>query len=424
MTPYCTPERSGRALRRDSYRFFALSGTSPCPYVEEQTRNRPPPENTLASRPSIALVCTRISRSSSVSSTSWATSCAVPVMVPTRMVSSSAIGFCRRAPLAFRYAWHYTACSFLGKHYTAFVSAPSIDIKKSSQHIVNAKQSSSYRNQDYLTMLGDRVRETRTKRGQSRKLLAVESGVSERYLAQLEAGQGNVSILLLRQIASALELSLTELLAEGHDEAAELALTTQFLKRLPRQKLAAVHSQLVRDYGNARDERMKRIALIGLRGAGKSTLGAKLARVLAASFVELDREIEREAGTSLSEIFLLYGQSGYRRYERRSLERVLERNERAVIATGGSIVSEPGTYELLLSACFTVWLKAEPEEHMARVIAQGDTRPMAGNDQAMEDLRRILDGRAVLYGQADVTVDTAGKTPEQSLSALRKAVAA
>ena len=273
-------------------------------------------------------------------------------------------------------------------------------------------------------MLGDRVRETRTKRGQSRKQLAADSGVSERYLAQLEAGQGNVSILLLRQIASALELPLTELLAEGRDEAAELALTTQFLKRLPRQKLAAVHSQLVRDYGNARDERMKRIALIGLRGAGKSTLGAKLAKVLAAPFVELDREIEREAGTSLSEIFLLYGQSGYRRYERRSLERVLEKNERAVIATGGSIVSEPGTYELLLSSCFTVWLKAAPEEHMARVIAQGDTRPMAGNDQAMEDLRRILEGRAMLYRQADVVVDTAGKSVEKSLAELRKSIAA
>jgi XRE family aerobic/anaerobic benzoate catabolism transcriptional regulator len=168
---------------------------------------------------------------------------------------------------------------------------------------------------------------------------------------------------------------------------------------------------------------MKRIALIGLRGAGKSTLGTKLAKALAVPFVELDREIEREAGTSLSEIFLLYGQAGYRRYERRCLERILEKNERAVIATGGSIVSEPGTYELLLSSCFTVWLKAAPEEHMARVIAQGDTRPMAGNDQAMEDLRRILEGRAMLYGQADVVVDTEGKSVEKSLAELRKAVA-
>lgn len=277
---------------------------------------------------------------------------------------------------------------------------------------------------DYLARLGDRVREARARRGMSRKQLAAGSGVSERYLAQLETGQGNVSILLLRQIASALELPLTELLAEDSGDTVELTLTTQFLKRLPRQKLAAVRSQLVRDYGSAQGERMKRIALVGLRGAGKSTLGARLARTLSVPFVELDREIEREAGTSLSEIFLLYGQAGYRRYERRCLERVIEKHNRAVIATGGSIVSEPGTYEFLLSACFTVWLKAEPEEHMARVIAQGDTRPMAGNEQAMEDLRRILEGRAALYRQADVTVDTARKTPEQSLSALRKAVAA
>jgi XRE family transcriptional regulator, aerobic/anaerobic benzoate catabolism transcriptional regulator len=296
-------------------------------------------------------------------------------------------------------------------------------------HIKTPTQKPIYKNNregesehDYLAALGERVREARARRGMSRKLLARDSEVSERYLAQLESGQGNVSILLLRQIASALNLPLTELLAEDTGDAVELTLTTQFLKRLPRQKLAAVRLQLVRDYGSAHDERIKRIALIGLRGAGKSTLGAKLAKALSAPFVELDREIEREAGTSLSEIFLLYGQAGYRRYERRSLEKVLEKNERAVIATGGSIVSEPGTYDLLLSACFTVWLKAEPEEHMARVIAQGDTRPMAGNDQAMEDLRRILDGRAVLYGEADVTVDTAGKTPEQSLSALRKAV--
>ena len=297
-------------------------------------------------------------------------------------------------------------------------------LKKPSQRPVYAKEKDSHSERDYLAALGDRVREVRARRGMSRKLLAADSGVSERYLAQLEAGQGNVSILLLRQITSALSLPLTELLAEDSSDAVELTLTTQFLKRLPRQKLAAVRSQLVRDYGSAQDERMKRIALIGLRGAGKSTLGAKLAKVLGAPFVELDREVEREAGTSLSEIFLLYGQAGYRRYERRCLEKVLEKNDSAVIATGGSIVSEPGTYELLLSACFTVWLKAEPEEHMARVIAQGDTRPMAGNDQAMEDLRRILEGRAVLYRQADVTVDTAGRTPEQSLSALRNAVAA
>ena len=297
-------------------------------------------------------------------------------------------------------------------------------MKKAPLRAAAAKDVGADRERDYLLLLGEKLREARARRGKSRKVLAADSGVSERYLAQLEAGLGNVSILLLRQIAAALELPLTELLAEEARQDAELNLTTQFLKRLPRQKLAAVHSQLLRDYGNARDERMKRIALIGLRGAGKSTLGTKLAKVLGAPFVELDREVEREAGTSLSEIFLLYGQAGYRRYERRSLERVLEKNDRAVIATGGSIVSEPGTYDLLLSSCFTVWLKAAPEEHMARVLAQGDTRPMAGNDQAMEDLRRILEGRAMLYRQADVVVDTAGKSVDKSLAELRKSVSA
>src|SRR5258708_32138623 len=165
----------------------------------------------------------------------------------------------------------------------------------------------------------------------SRKLVARDSEVSEGYLAQVEAGHGNVSILLLRQIATALNLSLTELLAEDSGDAVELTLTTQFLKRLPRQTLAAVRSQLARDYGSARDERMKRIALIGLRGAGKSTLGAKLARALGAPFVELDRETEGEAGTSRAEIFLLYGQARYRRYARPSLEKDLEKNWLAVI---------------------------------------------------------------------------------------------
>jgi XRE family aerobic/anaerobic benzoate catabolism transcriptional regulator len=257
----------------------------------------------------------------------------------------------------------------------------------------------------------------------SRKILARDSRVSERYLAQLEAGRGNVSILLLRQIALALSLPPAELIREDAGGELELSLITQFLKRLPPQKLPGVRSLLTREFSSARDDRIKRIALIGLRGAGKSTLGARLARAFGVPFIELDREVEREAGTSLSEIFLLYGQAGYRRYERRCLEKVLEQHERAVIATGGSIVSEPGTLELLLSACFTVWLKAEPEEHMARVIAQGDTRPMAGNDQAMEDLRRILEGRDALYGQADVTLDTSRQSAEKSLAALRKAIA-
>jgi len=284
-------------------------------------------------------------------------------------------------------------------------------------------KSTAFADDAFLHALGERVRDARARRGMTRKLLAHDSGVSERYLAQLEAGRGNVSVLLLHRIAIALNLPLTQLLQQDSGQAVELALIEQFLQRLPAQKLASVRSQLLRDFGTARADRMQKIALIGLRGAGKSTLGSRLAKELAVPFIELDREIERESGTSLSEIFLLYGQGGYRRYERRCLEKVVERNERAVIATGGSVVSEPGTYDLLLSTCYTVWLKAQPEEHMARVVAQGDIRPMTGNREAMEDLHRILRGRTALYGRADVTIDTAHKSIEQSLRELRKAVA-
>lgn len=275
-----------------------------------------------------------------------------------------------------------------------------------------------------LCALGERVREARARRGLTRRNLARDSGVSERHIAQLETGQGNISILLLAQIGSALGVSVADLLRPLDEEPAELALIQQFLRRLPPQRLARVRQQLLREHGNGVAERRKRIALIGLRGAGKSTLGAALAAELRLPFIELDREVEREAGTGLSEIFLLYGQQGYRRYERRCLEKALESHERCVIATGGSIVSEPATYDLLLSTCFTVWLKALPEEHMSRVLAQGDTRPMAGNAQAMDDLRRILDSRSMLYSQADAIVDTAGRTPKQSLRNLKRAIRA
>jgi len=273
-----------------------------------------------------------------------------------------------------------------------------------------------------LQRLGERVREVRARRGMSRKILARDSGVSERYLAELESGRGNASILVLRQITQALNLPLADLVRAEDGQSVELTLIQQLLQRLPAAKLANVRAQLVRDYGSAYGARENRVALIGLRGAGKSTLGAALGRHLGVPFIELDHEVEAEAGTSLHEIFLLHGQAGFRRYERRALERTLEKNERCVIATGGSLVSEPATYDLLLATCLTVWLKAAPEEHMARVAAQGDYRPMAGNREAMDDLRRILAGREALYAQADITVDTAGKTVERSLSELVRAV--
>jgi XRE family aerobic/anaerobic benzoate catabolism transcriptional regulator len=180
----------------------------------------------------------------------------------------------------------------------------------------------------------------------------------------------------------------------------------------------------MREFGHEEAARRKRIALIGLRGAGKSTLGKLLAKELNAPFIELDGEVERETGLPLNEIFSLYGQAGYRRIERRCLERVIEKHERAVISVGGGIVAEEDGFKLLLGNCFTVWLKAAPEEHMARVVAQGDLRPMAGNEEAMDDLKRILAAREPLYRKADAVVDTSGQTTEASLAKLRGLVVA
>jgi XRE family aerobic/anaerobic benzoate catabolism transcriptional regulator len=275
----------------------------------------------------------------------------------------------------------------------------------------------------YLRLLGERIREARARRGMTRKILARDSRVSERYLAQLETGQGNISIILLRQVAQAMGLPLADLVHEGPDRSVELALLLQTLERLSPAELGQARQLLAGAFGAAMAEgRRHRIALIGLRGAGKSTLGRRLAETRGIPFIELDREIERESGLALGEIFALYGQPAFRRFERRCLEAAIERHKSCVIATGGSLVSEPGTFDLLLAACFTVWIKAAPAEHMGRVLAQGDTRPMAENEEAMEDLRRILAGREALYSKADAVIDTAGKTIEASFAALSAAV--
>ena len=276
---------------------------------------------------------------------------------------------------------------------------------------------------EFLTAMGRHVREARERRGLARKTISQSAGVSERYLAQLEAGEGNASVLLLRSVARALELPLTELL-DPRESSVEQRLIRRFLDRLPAHRLEEVVFRLMRDFGEDAASRRKRVALIGLRGAGKTTLGSALAAELRRPFVELDREIEREAGITLSEVFLLYGQTGYRRIERRCLERVVGAHPEMVMSVGGGIVSEAETYNLLLQRCYTVWVKASPDEHMARVVAQGDLRPMQGNTEAMDDLKRILDAREALYRKADITVDTSGEEPRQSLSRLRQAVAA
>ncbi|MDP3661008.1 helix-turn-helix transcriptional regulator [Phenylobacterium sp.] len=275
----------------------------------------------------------------------------------------------------------------------------------------------------YLEGLGERVRGARLLAGLSRKALAQRSDVSERYLAQLEHGQGNISILLLRQLAGALQTPVERLVSDRAEPVDALSSTLDLLRSLGPEQLDQARQSLLRQFGRADPQaRRARIALVGLRGAGKSSLGASLAQRRGVAFIELDREIERESGLSLSAIFDLYGPEGFRRLERASLDRVLERDTQAVIATGGGIVSEPATFERLLSTCFTVWIKASPREHMDRVLAQGDTRPMSNTPEAMADLEAILRRREGLYARADAMVDTAGRTQEASLEDLNMAV--
>ncbi len=270
----------------------------------------------------------------------------------------------------------------------------------------------------YLKRLGERVRETRARRGMTRRILARDSGVSERYLAQLESGQGNMSIARLRQVAQAMNLPLDELVREGPEPAVETVLLMQLVRRLDSRDVVAAHRMLMDQFARSGDRR-HRIALIGLRGAGKSALGAALAESLGVPFVEMADAVARESGLSPGEIFELYGQAAYRRYERRALERAIESHPHAVIATGGSLVSEASTYEFLLNHCFTIWLKAAPADHMSRVMAQGDTRPIEASGEAMEDLERILAGRDALYRKAEAVVETSGRPFAESLDSLR-----
>ncbi|HYL68832.1 MAG TPA: helix-turn-helix transcriptional regulator [Candidatus Limnocylindria bacterium] len=277
---------------------------------------------------------------------------------------------------------------------------------------------------DFLVFLGTRVRELRNRRGMTRKMVAREADVSERHLAQLEAGEGNVSIVLLRRIAEALNVSLSELFAAEVEEPLEKRVIHRFLDRLPTHRLEDVVSRLMREFGPEEKVRRSRIALIGVRGAGKSTLGLRLSAESKIPFIELDREIEKDTGIPLAEIFSLYGQSGYRAIERRTLERVIHENDRAILSVGGGVVSEKETYDYLLSNCCTVWIKAQAEEHMSRVIAQRDFRVMAGSDQAMEDLRRILKAREPLYRKADICLDTSGNSVDESFAKLKAALQA
>lgn len=276
----------------------------------------------------------------------------------------------------------------------------------------------------FLAALGERVRSLRARKGLTRRALATASDVSERHLANLELGAGNVSVLVLRQVARALDCELVELLGDETADSPERLLIRDLLRGRDDEQLRLARLALSELYGNAgrADARVSRIALLGLRGAGKSTLGRRLADDLGVPFVELTAEIERVAGCGLGEIHNLLGPAAYRRYERRALEEAIRRHPEAVIATPGGLVSDPATLNVLLGHCYAVWLRASPEEHMGRVLAQGDLRPMAGNDEAMDDLRRILAGRAAFYGKADLAFDTGGKTVDAAFAGLRAAL--
>lgn len=271
-----------------------------------------------------------------------------------------------------------------------------------------------------LVELGRRARALRARRGMTRRQLAAAAEVSERHLANLEYGVGNPSVLVLQQLAGALQCSLAELLGDATTLSPEWLLLRELLGTRDEDTLRRVRLAVAAllDGSAADAPRPPRLALIGLRGAGKSTLGALLAAELGFAFVELSREIERFAGCTVGEIQDLYGPNAYRRYERRALEDTIQRYPEAIIATPGGLVSDPANFKLLLAHCTTVWLRADPTDHMKRVVAQGDLRPMAASREAMEDLRAILAGREPFYAKADYQLDTSAASLAETAAAL------
>lgn len=283
----------------------------------------------------------------------------------------------------------------------------------------SARSSASTHLNAYLQQLGERLRSVRLRCGVTQQQLAEQCALTARFITDVEAGRANISIARLHALAHALDVPIESLASEGSPASPAFEQSTEFLKKLPPVGLQQAHRLLLETFAGA-DTKLRRfrVALTGLRGAGKSTLGSLLAQVLQCPFIELDKHIEAGSRLTLAIIFDLYGVAGYRRMEREALQHVLARHKRFVLATGGSIVSDPANYNLLLSECFTVWLRAKPEDHMARVLKQGDRRPIAKSRQAMRDLRRILYSREALYRQADAVLETSGQTVKQSINSL------
>ena len=269
--------------------------------------------------------------------------------------------------------------------------------------------------------LGDRVKRFRARRGMSRKDLSLHAGISERYLAQLESGQANVSFNILWLLAQAMDLPITELIeAESDEHHPDLALARKLLDTLTPEQQSEAYI-LLRQAFKRGLKLSRRVALGGLRGAGKTTLGLQLAERYGVPFVRVTSVIEQIAGMDMTEILLSMGQKGYRKLEFSALEATIANHASGVLEAGGSLVSESQTYDLLLQSCFTVWVQASPEDHMRRVMSQGDLRPIEGQGQAaMEDLKSILDARRHLYGRADAVLNTSGRSPEQSLEELSR----
>ncbi|MFP1633617.1 helix-turn-helix transcriptional regulator [Zhengella sp. ZM62] len=291
-------------------------------------------------------------------------------------------------------------------------------LKQASQTVGNEAEDGEIT--EFIAMVGERVRMARNRKGISRRQLSELSGVSQRYLAQLEGGDGNVSIALLRKIANSLDFEVEWLVGRDDPWTSDAITLMRLFRQATRDQRARVMEIL--DPNDTGTRRAGRVALIGLRGAGKSTLGRKTAEKLGVAFVELNQVIEEVAGMPVDEVIALYGQEGYRRLEKQALVNLVATHEQLVLAVAGGIVSEPDTYNYLLRHCHTIWLKAEPEEHMARVRGQGDERPMAGNPAAMDELKSILTSREALYAKAEAMVDTSGASVEDSMAAVVDAI--